>query len=151
FNAQPANDYLASRGLSFIEVLTAKPVQPLDTSVAPLSYFNAGTGRFFSTSSLTDTSAYQVTAENSPYLYDHMGYASGDVRLYKGTSCLLCPVAYRGYPFRGEEETTAFSTYLVNGQTQSVNRNNQVLFTLDTNRFAAIGMRFESSYPTSRY
>jgi hypothetical protein len=150
-NAQPVNDILSSRGFAFYEALSANLSQPLDTSVSPLSYFNDGTGRFFSTSSLSSTTAYQVTAENTPYYYDHMGYASGDVRLYKGTTCLLCPAAYRGYPFRGEDDTPAFSTYIANGQAQAVDRNNQNLFVKDTNRFSAVGMRFESSYPSSRY
>ncbi len=151
FNAQPANDYYASRGFAFFEVLSANTTQPLDVSVAPLSYFNPGTGRFFSTSSLSNTSAFQVMTENAPYYYDHMGYANGDVRLYKGNTCLLCPAAYRGGNFRGEDDTLAFSTYMANGQAQNVNRNNQNLFVKDTNRFSAVGMRFESSFTSSRY
>jgi hypothetical protein len=39
----------------------------------------------------------------------------------------------------------------VNGQDTSVNRNAQMTFSKDAGAYSAIGMRFESAYPTSRY
>ena len=61
--------------------------QTADVSILPLSYLASGTGRFFSKSSLTDTGAYQVIAEDINYYFDHYGYANGDVRLYHGAAC----------------------------------------------------------------
>src|SRR5581483_6614981 len=52
-----------------------------------------------------------------------------------------------------EAGTEAFSTYIVNGQEQSLplGRNNQNLFTISNPAFDAVGMRFESSWASSRY
>ena len=89
------------------------------------------------------------------YFHDHFGYANGDVRLYKGSTCLLCPSAYRsamGGNFDGEGITPDFSTYMVNGKAQAnANRNNQILYTLENGSWSAIGMRFESSYANGNY
>ena len=124
-----------------------------DLSSFPLSYLAAGTGRFVSRSSFDDPDAYQVTAESMFVVHDHYGYANGDVRLYAGADCLLCPAAYRGDDFRGEDTTPAFSTYLIDGAGQEAwnNRNNQILYYVDSGSFAAVGMRFESSYAVSRF
>jgi hypothetical protein len=94
-----------------------------------------------------------MSAENTSYSFDHYGYANGDVRLYHGDECLVCPSAYRGENFEGEGVTPAFSTYLVNGRDQGIvlGRNNQNLFAIERGNFAAIGMRFESSWPSNRY
>ena len=59
--------------------------------------------------------------------------------------------SYRGSDFDGEGLTPDFSTYLVNGQSQGINRNNQIIFVNEAGTFSALGMRFESSYATSRY
>jgi hypothetical protein len=65
---------------------------------------------------------------------------------------LLCPSAYRGPSFGGEDTTPAFSTYLVNGKEQgSGDRNAQVLFALEGGSWSAVGMRFESSYSDGQY
>src|SRR5438093_6409744 len=107
----------------------------------------------FYRTSMTDPNDYFVSAENNSYSYDHFGYANGDVRLYHGAQCLVCPSAYRGPAFEGEDVTPAFSTYIVNGRNQdlTLSRNNQNLFAIEAGNFSAIGMRFESSWPTSRY
>jgi hypothetical protein len=139
---------------SFYDMIFAPTAtSPASVSALPLSYLNGGTGRFLSRSSLIDPDAYFVSTENMSYSFDHYGYANGDVRLYHGDECLVCPSAYRGPSFDGEGVTTAFSTYLVNdrGQDITLGRNNQNLFAMDKGNFAAIGMRFESSWPANRY
>ena len=152
-DANPENDFADSGGFSFYEMIFGDAKATADVLAVPLSYFNSGTGRFFSKSSLADPDAYQVTTENTGYSYDHYGYANGDVRLYRGPACLVCPSAYRGEAFDGEGETTAFSTYLVNGEGQrlGLGRNNQNLYAIEAGSHAAIGMRFESSWASSRY
>ena len=151
--AEPSNDLSdGTRGFTAFEMLYADTSATADVSKLPLSYLASGTGRFVSKSSLSDPGAYQVTAENISYYYDHYGYANGDVRLYKGEQCLLCPSAYRGPSFGGEDTTPAFSTYLVNGKEQgSGDRDNQVLFSLEGGSWSAIGMRFEASYTNGQY
>jgi hypothetical protein len=144
--ANPDNDVTDLPADAFYEEIFAR-----DAATAPQlapSYFNAGTGRFFSRSG-DDF----VSTENTSYSYDHYGYANGDVRLYHGTTCLVCPSAYRGDAFDGEAVTPAFSTYLVNGRSQDIvlGRNNQYLFTLERGTYAAVAMRFESSYASSRF
>ncbi len=152
-NANPDNDFTDIPADTFYEMIFADTSRSGDASALPLSYFNSGTGRWFSRSSLTDPQAYFVSAENMSYSYDHYGYANGDVRLYHGATCLVCPSAYRGPAFDGEAVTPAFSTYIVNGRTQDLplGRNNQNLFSIEAGNFSAIGMRFESSWPTARY
>ncbi len=151
--ATPENDLFdGSRGFTFWEMLFFSEAPSGDVASLPLSYLAPGTGRFVSKSALADPAAYMVTAEAMSYFYDHYGYANGDVRLVRGSACLLCPGAYRGESFAGEATTPAFSTYLVNGMEQRANgRNNQVLFTKEAGSFSAIGMRFESSYASGRY
>jgi len=154
-NANPNNDFVdATAGATFYEMIFASrtAIAP-DLSALPLSYFNSGTGRFFSRSSLTDTNAYFVSTENTSYSFDHYGYANGDVRLYHGGTCLVCPSAYRGPDFDGEAVTPAFSTYRVNGRDQDLelSRNNQNLFTVENGSYSASAMRFESSWASSRY
>ena len=149
-----AGDLTDIPGDSFYDMIFAPAAPPsVDVSTLPLSYLNTGTGRFFSRSSLTDPNAYFVSAENTGYSFDHYGYANGDVRLYHGDECLVCPSAYRGPAFAGEAMTPAFSTYLVNGAEQQLvlGRNNQNVFAIDRGNFAAIGMRFESSWAANRY
>jgi hypothetical protein len=151
-NANPNNDFADVPGDTFYEMI-------FDTAGTPppiaffLSYLNSGTGRFFSKSSLTDPNAYFVSTENTSYSYDHYGYANGDVRLYHGDVCLVCPSAYRGPDFDGEAVTPAFSTYTVNGNDQAtiLGRNNQNFSYVDRLTFAAIAMRFESSWAVNRY
>ena len=143
--------YDNSRGFKAFEMLFADLTSSTDLSTLPLSRLVPGTGKFFSFSAMDDPQAYQVVAESSSTDGDHFGYSNGDVRLYHGGTCLLCPSAYRGDPFRGEEETQTFSSYIVNGWTQWVDRNNQILFTQEEGSFSAVGLRFESSYPISRY
>lgn len=149
--ANPDNDWSESRGNTVYEMIFGNLPPTLNVSGWPLSRLNPGTGRFFSKSSLTDPSAYLVTVENSNAHYDHFGYSNGDVRLYRGSTCLLCPTAYRGEDFGGEDSSVAFSTYEVNGKIQSQNRNNQILFTKENTDWSAIGMRLESSWAISRY
>lgn len=146
-NANPNNDFTDLPADTFYEMIFAKPSPPPPMAYMP-AYFNSGTGRFFSTSG-----PYFVSAENTSYSYDHYGYSNGDVRLYRGTTCLVCPSAYRGPAFDGEAGTAAFSTYTVNGKEQNLplGRNNQNLFTIQNATFDAIGMRFESSWPSDRF
>lgn len=149
--ANTTNDFADVESARFYEMIFAKTAQP-DVASLPLSYLNSGTGRFYSRSSLEDPQAYFVSTENVPYSFDHYGYANGDVRLYHGTQCLVCPAAYRGEPFDGEGTTAAFSTFLVNGIAQGyLGRNNQNLFHLEHGTWSAIAMRFESSWASSRY
>lgn len=152
-NANPDNDFRDSGGSRFYEMIFAATAGAGNVDGLPLSYLHSGTGRFFSRSSLTDSQAYFVLAENISYAHDHYGYANGDVRLYRGTTCLVCPSAYRGEAFDGEAGTPAFSTYLVNGREQQLglSRNNQNLFYLENSTFAALGMRFESAWASSRF
>lgn len=147
-NAAPTNDFTDIPADTFYEMIFATPSTPPPLAYMP-SYFNSGTGRFFSTYG----GQYFVSAENTSYSYDHYGYSNGDVRLYHGTTCLVCPSAYRGPSFAGEAGTEAFSTYMVNGKEQDLplGRNNQNLFVIQNPAFAAIGMRFESSWPTNRF
>lgn len=152
-NANPDNDFRDSGGARFYEMIFAATASAGNVGGLPLSFLHSGTGRFFSRSSLTDSQAYFVLAENISYAHDHYGYANGDVRLYHGTTCLVCPSAYRGEAFDGEAGTPAFSTYMVNGREQQLglSRNNQNLFYLENTTFAALGMRFESAWASSRY
>ena len=151
-NANPNNDFTDISADTFYEMIFAGG-GAADVNALGLTYLNSGTGRFLSRSSLTDAQAFFVSAENTSYSFDHYGYSNGDVRLYHGATCLVCPSAYRGNAFDGEAGTPAFSTYLVDGREQVLprGRNNQNLFTIDNGVFAAIGMRFESSYVTERY
>ena len=153
-NANPDNDFTDIPGDAFYDMIFAPTTQTaVDVGALPLSYLNTGTGRFFSRSSLTDPNAYFASAENIGYSFDHYGYANGDVRLYHGDECLVCPSAYRGDAFDGEAVTPAFSTYLVNDRDQQIvlGRNNQNVFTIERGNFSAIGMRFESSWTANRY
>ena len=152
-NANPDNDFADVPSDRFYEmVFAAAPARP-DLNALPLSYLNSGTGRFFSRSSLTDPEAYFVSTENTSYSFDHYGYANGDVRLYHGQTCLVGPSAYRGPDFDGEAVTAAFSTYRANDRDQQIDlsRNNQNLFVMEQGTFAAIGLRLESSWASSRY
>src|SRR5262249_40284893 len=144
-NANPNNDFTDIGGDRFYEMIFADVTKTANVAALPLSYLNTGTGRWFSRSSLNDPQAFFVSAENTSYSYDHYGYANGDVRLYHGAACLVCPSAYRGPAFEGEAVTPAFSTYMANGRVQDLpfGRNNQILFTIENGNFAAIGMRFE--------
>lgn len=150
-NANPGNDFTDVPSDTFYDLIFA--TQGTATQTLPLSYLSSGTGRFFSRSSFTDPNAYFVSAENTSYSYDHYGYANGDVRLYHGATCLVCPTAYRGPDFAGEDVTPAFSTYLVNGSEQplGLGRNNQNFLTIERGTFSAIGMRFESSWAADRF
>lgn len=149
--ANPNNDFqIGVESKTFYEMIFGDMTKTADVSAMPLSYLASGTGRFFSKSSLTDANAYQVITENISYFMDHYGYADGDVRLYHGATCLVCPSTYRGN-FNGEEGTPAFSTYMVNGAEQQNNRNNQILFTKEATTYSAIGMRFESSFAPNRF
>lgn len=165
-NRRANNDFFDGTGGDTVyEIIFGDNTQKVDLNALPLSYLNPGTGRFFSHSSLASTSAYQVTMENMNFAYDHFGYANGDVRLYKGGRCLLCPAAYRGGSFRGEDSTGAFSTYqlivrgqpvdqnvrLADGSPNFNNYNNQVLYTQEAGAFSAIGVRFESSFTPDRF
>jgi len=149
-NANPHNDFADLPSDRFYEMIFDNQGTPPPIAFF-LSAFNSGTGRFFSRSSLNDPNGYFVSTENTGYSYDHYGYANGDTRLYRGDTCLVCPSAYRGPDFDGEAVTPAFSTYIVNGQPQSVGRNNQNFFHIDQFNYSAIGMRFESSWPVIRY
>ncbi|PYQ56895.1 MAG: hypothetical protein DMF58_19650 [Acidobacteria bacterium] len=146
-NANPNNDFADIPADTFYEMIFARPSPPPPLAFTS-SYFNSGTGRF-----LSRFGSYTVTTENTSYSYDHYGYANGDVRLYRDSTCLVCPSAYRGPAFDGEAVTPAFSTYTVNGGNQDLplGRNNQNLFTISNAQFDAIGMRFESSWASSRY
>jgi hypothetical protein len=150
--ANPNNDFqLGVESKTFYEMIFGDMTKTADVSTMPLSYLASGTQRFFSKSSLTDTNAYQVITENVSYYMDHYGYADGDVRLYHGATCLVCPSTYRGPNFNGEDETPAFSTYMVNGKVQQNNRNNQILFAKEATTYSALGMRFESSFAPDRF
>lgn len=154
-NANPNNDFADLPSDTFYEMIFDKKSVPPPMPVR-LSYLNTGTGRFFSRSALGgNPNAYFVSGENNSYSYDHYGYANGDVRLYHGTTCLVCPAAYRGPDFDGEAGTPAFSTYMVNGLEQAaslgMNRNNQNFLYVDRGTFAAFGMRFESSWSANRF
>jgi len=146
-NASPDNDFTDLPADTFYEMIFANPSGPPPLA-AERAYLDSGTGRFFARSG-----EFFFSAENTSYSYDHYGYANGDVRLYRGTTCLVCPSAYRGLNFDGEARTAAFSTYIVNGleQDEPLGRNNQVLFTIDGPAFDAVGMRFESSWAVNRY
>src|SRR5262249_25077460 len=116
-SANPANDFNEKSfegGFTAYEMIFADTTKDVDVTTQPLSYFNPGSGRFLSKSSLSDPNAYLVASEMGTYSFDHFGYANGDVRLYRGSTCLLCPAAYRvaqaSSNFRGEAGTTAFST-----------------------------------------
>jgi hypothetical protein len=151
-NANPNNDFADESSDTFYEMIFAANSPPTNLAVVPLSYFNSGTGRFFSRSSLTEPAAYFVSTENISYVHDHYGYADGDVRLYHGTNCLVCPSAYRGPDFEGEALTPAFSTYEVNGASQSSNsRNNANPFVIEAGTYAALAMRFESAWAPGGY
>jgi len=146
-NANPDNDFTDIGADTFYEMIFAKPSGPPPLAFFTV-YYSTGSGRWFSR-----YYPYTVTAENQSYSYDHYGYANGDVRLYNGSKCLVCPSAYRGPSFEGEAVTPAFSTYMVNGRAQDLGlgRNNQILFSIDGPLFDAVGMRFESSWASSRF
>src|SRR5262249_13416996 len=112
FNANPNNDFTDIGADTFYEMIFAKPGGPPPLAFQSV-YYNRGGGRWISR-----FFPYTVTAENTSYSYDHYGYANGDVRLYNGATCLVCPSAYRGPDFDGEAVTPAFSTYRVNGRDQ---------------------------------
>ncbi len=151
-NANPNNDFTDLPSDTFYEMIFFTRTVPPPIAFF-LSVLNTGTGRMFSRSSLSDPNAYFVSAENTSYSYDHYGYANGDVRLYHGDVCLVCPTAYRGDDFDGEGETPDFSTYMVNGNGQNIvlGRNNQNFSFVDHITFAAIAMRFESSWAVDRF
>jgi hypothetical protein len=145
-----------TRGFTAFEMIYDDPTQTYDPGALPKSYLASGTGRWWSKSSLTDAAAYSVAGEGMSYFYDHYGYANGDVRLYKGSTCIVCPSAYAtaapGNNFNGEEATTAFSTYRVDDQDQNdATRNNQILYAKDGGDYAAVGMRIESSFDGGHY
>jgi hypothetical protein len=158
-NANPTQDFGAEQNHSsdaFYEMIFATNATPPALGALPLSYFNTGTGRFFSRSSLTDPQGYFVSTENMSYAGDHYGADDGDVRLYHGTNVLVAPAAYAApdnFNDDGELGTPAFSTYLVNGlgQEPALSRNNQNTFLGDNGIYSAMVMRFESSWPTNRY
>jgi hypothetical protein len=152
--ANPASDIHATtdRQSTFYEMAFGNLTsQEVDIAAMPLSYLNGGSGRYFSKSSLTDTSGYLVAADNISYGGDHYGSANGDVQFFHGSTCLLCSAAYGGKAFIGLGTTKDFSTYLVNGKGTGVSRNSQMLFQTDGGNWSALGMRFEASYPTGRY
>jgi hypothetical protein len=140
------------RGSTFYEMafgnLTSSSV---DLSTLPRSYLNTGSGRWFSKSSLNDAAGFLVTGDNVSYDGDHYGFANGDVQFFHGSTCLLCSSAYRGDSFIGLGSTKDFSTYIVDGGDTNVSRNSQMLFHTESSSWSALGMRFESSYPESRY
>ncbi len=148
--AAPSNDFADTPGDTFYEMIfdTTSPAPPI--AYIP-SYLNTGSGRFFSRSSLADLDAYFVSTENTSYSFDHYGYADGDVRLYHGAICLVCPSAYRGPSFDGEAVTPAFSTYQLGEPSGTLGRNNQNFLYTEQGTFSAIGMRFESSWVVNRY
>ena len=154
-NANPNNDFADVPSDTFYEMIFAATGAGADVNTLALSYLNSGSGRLFSRSSLTDPNAYFVSAENTGYSYDHYGYSNGDVRLYRGATCLVCPSAYRGPAFDGEAGTAAFSTYMVNGLEQEsivdIGRNNQNFANVEAGNFAAMAMRFESSWAVNRF
>jgi hypothetical protein len=153
--AAPTNDVVAAPGETAYEAIFADTSVVADVSSLPLSLLAPGTGRWISRSSFTDPSAYTVTAEDISYQYDNYGYANGDVRLYEGSTCLLCPAAYSVDPngnFDGTGQTPDFSTYLVNGSSQPLgNRDAQVLFAAEGGTWGAIGLRFDTSYTSGFY
>lgn len=153
--AAPVNDITGARGDTAYELIFADGSAPADVSALPRSTMAGGTGRWISRSSMSDPAATTVTTENMSYVHDHFGYANGDVRLYAGSTCLVCPSAYSpdaSGGFDGEGLTPDFSTYLVNGGGQHDHgRNDQYLFQLEHDAWSAVGMRFESAYATDRY
>jgi hypothetical protein len=156
-NANPVNDFGPEAedypsSSAFYEMIFATNPPAPSLPALPLSYFNSGTGRFFSKSSLTNPAAYFVSAENTTYLGDHYGYADGDVRLYHGTNPLVAPSAYRGPEFSGGGDSTGFSTYEVNGEIEAVNsRNNANMSVIEAGTYSAVIMRFESAWALTRY
>jgi hypothetical protein len=153
-NALPENDFQdTTEGFTVFEMLFGEAGSMAEVSALPLSYFNAGTGRFFSRSDLAGRGGTFASAECTSYAYDHYGYSNGDARLYDGEECLLCPAAYRGGDFRGEDLTPAFSTCQADDRIQEIAlaRNNQVLFAEEHGLFSSAGMRYESSYASNRF
>jgi hypothetical protein len=156
-NANPDNDFASEAedrpsSEAFYEMIFATNSPPPVLSSLPLSYFNSGTGRFFSKSSLSDPEAYFVSAENTTYTGDHYGYSDGDVRLYHGTNALVAPSMYRGPQFAGIGDSTDFSTYEVNGETQASNsRNNANMSVVEAGTYASVVMRLESTWAPTRY
>jgi hypothetical protein len=140
-----------SDGDTVYELLLGDVGKHADTSGLPLACLSPGSGRFFSKSSLDDTNGYLVTAEDMHYIFDHFGYANGDLRFYHGSTCILCASTYRGGAFNGEGVTPSFSTYQANSKVQAIDRNNQIFLTRENKDFAAIGMRFESSFVSDRF
>jgi hypothetical protein len=150
--ATPKNDFFdSSDGDTAFELLFGDVSANAAVTDLPLACYSPGSGRFFSKSSLADSGAYLMTAEDMHYFFDHFGYANGDVRFYHGGTCLVCPSTYRGPAFGGEGGTASFSTYQVNGKTQKQDRNNQVLFARDAADYSVIAMRFESAFVSDRF
>lgn len=147
----PNNDFGTPFGDAALEAIFGDLKQAGPMGDEPLSCYASGSGRFLSKSSLSDDNAYHVAGEIMHYQFDHFGYANGDLRFYHGGTCILCPRAYRGPAFRGEESTPGFSTYSANGKRQAECRNNQTLFVQEEGTFSAIGMRFESAFVNDRF
>jgi hypothetical protein len=148
------NDFDTNRGTTAWDVMFGDLVQS-NSAPSPLSCLATGAGRAYSMSSLTRPSAsgYLVAMESQHAGYDHYGYASGDVRFYKGATCLLCSSTYRGN-FNGQEGTAAFSTFIVNGAVQyeyNRSRNNRWLFALEHPAWAAWGVEMSSAYALNPY
>jgi hypothetical protein len=153
--AAPLNDIVNLPEQTVYEMIFSQTGRVADVSSLPLSLFASGTGRWISKSSLTDPAGYTAAAEDISYQFDQYGYANGDVRLYRGSTCLLCPSAYSvdaDGNFDGTGQTPDFSTYLINGTENPLgNRNAQVLYSFEGGTFGAIGMRFEASYANGLY
>lgn len=151
--ATPGNDLRdPSPGFTTWELLFADGSESPDIGSLPLAYTATGTGRWISKSSMTDADAYQIVSEVMSYAGDGYGYANGDVRMYRGSQCLLCPAAYEGSDFRGTDRTRAFSTYLVNQLEQGpLARNAHVVSTQSSPELSAVTLRFASSYASGPY
>ncbi len=136
-----------SPGFTAWEMLFADTSSTGDVSALPLTYLATGTGRWISRSSLTDRDAYQIVAEAMSYSGDGFGHANGDVRMYRGSECLLCPAAHRRRAVRGADGTAAFSTYLVNQLPQGPLARNAGVVSVQTGTdLSAVVLRFGSSY-----
>jgi len=149
-----SNDFDTLRGPTAWDVMFGDITQS-ETTPTDLSCLATGAGRAYSLSTLSRPSAtgYLVSFESQHAGYDHYGYSSGDVRFYKGSTCLLCSSTYRGN-FDGQEGTAAFSTFIAGGATQyeyNRSRNNRWLFALEQPTWAAWGAEFSSAYATNPY
>lgn len=141
-----------SPGFVAWEMLFADTATVADVSTLPLSYAATGTGRWISRSSLSDPDAYQVVAEAMSYAGDGYGHANGDVRMYRGRECLLCPAAYRGSVPDGAATTREFSSFLVNQDPQGpLARNAQIVSMQSSPELSAVALRFASSYASGPY